>query len=112
MVRTTIPKELIGDVKKLRKKGLSYEKISLKLSISKHKIMYLLNEDYRENIKKRRNENYQRNKLKIKKNITIEKKEKIKKYQRDYHKKKYDSDPEFRKKQIQRVLKSKGGKSH
>lgn len=80
-----IDNKLLKEMKKLRAKGLSYSKISIKLGVDLQKVVYHLNEHYREWRKKvsRENRKYDN---------------KSRKYFREYRKNRYKNDPEFREK--------------
>ena len=74
---------------KLRKKGYSYADISLELKISYNTVLYHLNESFRNK----------------RKEIGRQKRN-TKEYQRNYQRKRYNEDAEFRKKQLKRVKES------
>lgn len=87
-----VDEKLKKEMKKLRKKGYSYSKISLKLQISYQTVIYHLNEKFRESIRIK-NKKYNKNQNQKKR------REYFKKYQRE----RYTNDPEFREKQQERA---------
>jgi len=87
----------------LKKEGLNNNQISLRLGINYSSVQYYLNEKYREKVKTKNKENYKEYYRKNKEKIL----EKTRDYRRDYMRKRYQQDPEFRKKQIERVKNEK-----
>ena len=95
ILRPKITKELIGRMEKLRKKGYSYGDISLALGISTDTALYHLNDEYRKKVKKRASKYSKDNYYK-----TIKKK---RKYLKEYQKRRYKENGEFREKQKKRI---------
>lgn len=80
-----ITKEQIEEIKRLHKAGTSTYKLAIQFKISQSAVCYHLGS------KKERTD-------------------KVKEYQRDYHKKRYQTDEEFKKKQIACTIKCKKNK--
>jgi len=78
-----ITKKQIKEMKQLRNKKYSYNKISLTLGINLQTVVYHLNEHYREWRKELSRGKYTKEK---------------RKYFRDYKRERYKNDPEFREK--------------
>jgi hypothetical protein len=90
-----ITSKQIDRMKKLRAKGLSIDKISIRMKINRDTILYHLNDNYREyrkNISRKINKRYYKNKKRRKAKLL---------YQKNYFKNRYKIDKEFRDKQIQ-----------
>lgn len=85
-----ITEEIINQMKELRQQGLSYGKISIKLKVSITSVLYYLNKDQREKIKKRAKEFYY--------NLPKDKKEIRNKKLRESLFKKYNEDKDYREK--------------
>lgn len=92
-----ITDKLKKQILSLREKGLSYSKISLKLNISEQQVLYHLNSSFKEKMKQRSRKNSKGYFQKNKKRLTEQRKD----YNREYNRKRYNNDEEFRKKQIE-----------
>lgn len=88
-----LTKEQIKEIKALRKEGKTIIGIARKFNVSRYTIKWHTDENYRE-----KQRVYSR---KLEKKIKRWKNRKD--YQREYQKKRYHSDSEFRKKQIERA---------
>lgn len=85
-----VTKDVLKEMKKLREKGLSYDRISKVLNLHSSTINYHLNEKTKEKIKERNRERNKQNPVKYNK------------YHREYQKHKYRYDLDFREKQKKR----------
>jgi hypothetical protein len=100
-----LPKELIEKIKKKRKEGFSYSKLSIEFKVPSSTIYYIVNDKYREKKKKFQRE-YQKRSYK-KNKYTPEQKAKRNENSKRYFKEKYKNDKEFREKHIKRVKENK-----
>jgi DNA-binding transcriptional ArsR family regulator len=108
-----LSREVIQQIKDKRASGKSFIQISEELNLPLSTVNYHLNEGY-----KKYKQDYERDKGKLKRtNYTPEQRKRRNEYSKKYFKDRYQSDPEFRRKHIARVikrqkmiLKSKGGK--
>jgi hypothetical protein len=109
-----LSKEVIQQIKDKRANGESFIQISEELELPLSTVNYHLNDGY-----KKYKQDYERDKSKTRRvTYTPEQKKKRNEYSKKYFKDRYQSDPEFRRKHIARVikrqkllLKSKGGKN-
>jgi hypothetical protein len=89
----------IEQMKQLRESGKSYKDISIVFNVFPNTIRYHLSEDFRIKLKIYNRERYR--------NMNQEDKEKlynkIREYQKEYHKKKYNGDEKFREKHLKRA---------
>jgi hypothetical protein len=89
----------IKEIKELAKNGVSYREISRRFGVKLEAIKYHLLPEFKERAK-------ELNRLRYKKMSSQEKRiyfDKKKKYQREYHRNRYNNDKEFRNKQIERA---------
>lgn len=84
-------KEQIEKIKELKEKGENMRDISKKLNIPESTVHYYCDEKYK--IKE-----IERTKKRFKEVGDTRDKEKYRKYQREYHSRRYNEDPEFREK--------------
>lgn len=96
--RKKITKEVIEKMRELKSKGYSYTQISFKLRVNTQTILYHLNEKYREKRKK------SSRKIMKKRYKKLRGDENRKEYARNYCRKRYKNDVEFREKQKKRCL--------
>jgi len=93
-----ITEDLKSKILELRKEGLTYEQISVKLNIKLNQVVYWIKDKYRERVKEL---NKPKNKIyyyKNKEKINLKRRE----YNKIYYKNKYKTDEVFREKQKQR----------
>lgn len=91
--------ELIEQVRERRKNGETIQGIAEDLGIPHSTLWYHLDEDYKQHkrdLEKKKSKEYK---------LSDEQKEKRRKYFNEYFKNRYQQDPEFRKKHIERVIK-------
>lgn len=102
-----LSKEVIQEIKDRRAKGERFVNISSALNLPLSTINYHLNPNY-----KKYKQEYEKNKSKNRKRVlTDEQKERIKEYSKNYFKKRYNQDPNFRKKHIARVMRNQDVKN-
>lgn len=84
-------KEQINKIKELKKKGKTMVEISKELNLPYSTVQYYFNSKYKENQLKRSKEY-------VKKHGITRNEKNYKEYQRNYHAKKYNEDPDYREK--------------
>ncbi len=105
-------KEQIEEIIKLRNEGKTYLEISKKFNVLPNAIRYHVDSNFRDSLREYNRKRYNQMSQKEKKEYFKNKRE----YQRTYHQNRYKNDPEFRKKQLERVkerskkIELKGGK--
>lgn len=102
MIKNRLIKE---EIEKKRKLGYSWSDLSLEYNTPIHTLFYSFNEKYRER-KKKSQRAYELNKYRTKVLTPKEKKKRNEKSKKYFHDK-YNNDPEFRAKHLERVKKDK-----
>lgn len=98
-----LTKEQVEEIKSLREEGKKTLELAKLFKVSQTTIQYWVSEKTNTKVKKRATDWFKKKSLKEKKTIY----EKRRSYLREYFKRRYNQDPIFRKKHIQRVINSK-----